>query len=88
VINVFNEFRNWTVFVEIVAGSMFSLKVTKTFRLRGTPVTLLAGLTEVTVGGVVSDGRADVVNAKVKFTAKAFPATSVTPLLPPLTVSV
>ena len=63
------------VLVEIVAGSIFSLKNANTRRLRGTPVAPLAGFTETTVGAVLS---VSVVNDELNVTAKAFPAKSFT----------
>jgi hypothetical protein len=51
-------FLNSIVLVEIVAGSMFSLKVTVTAVLTATPVAPFVGETDATVGGVVSEGTA------------------------------
>jgi hypothetical protein len=61
-----------------------SLNVTVTTVLVATFVALLAGVTLVTVGGIVST----VVKDQVKFVARALPTTSFTPLLPPTTVAV
>jgi hypothetical protein len=56
VINAFVDvFLNSIVLVEIVAGSIFSLRVTVTAVLTATPVAPLVGETDTTVGGVVSD---------------------------------
>ena len=77
-------FRNCTVLVVIVLAVIASLNVAVTFVLVETLVAPLAGLTLLTVGGVVSI----VVKDQVKFVANALPAASFTPLAPPTTVAV
>ncbi len=71
----------------MVADSIASLKVAVTVVPVLTPVAPLAGDVEVTVGGVVS-AAAVVVKDQVTLLASALPATSLTPLAPPLTVAV
>ncbi len=62
----------------IVAGFMASLNVIETVPAVGTFAAPFAGLTAVTVGGVLS-GAGDVVKDDVKLAAMALPATSITP---------
>ena len=80
---------NSMVLVPIVVGFMASLKVTATAIVGATLVAPLAGLTEVTVGRVVSEP-VPVLKVEVKFVAKALPAISLTrgSAVPPLTVRV
>jgi hypothetical protein len=66
---------------------MDSLNVTTGAMPVVTDVAPLAGLNELTVGGVVSMGAA-VVNEEVTSAAKAFPAESFTPAPPPFTTIV
>jgi hypothetical protein len=60
-----------------LAGATASLNVAVTAEPTATPVALFAGLTELTVGGVVS-AAAVVVNVQVRSDARWLPATSVT----------
>ena len=76
---------NNTVLVVMVEAFMASLKVTVTAVLIATFVVPLAGLNELTVGGVVS---ATVVNDELASAANALPAASLTPLAPLLTTIV
>ena len=74
--------------VEIVAAFMFSLNVTVTVTLAATLIAPFVGLTEVTVGLVVSDELL-VLNVDVNVVASALPATSLTrgSVVPPKTLS-
>jgi hypothetical protein len=76
------------VLVEIVDAVIASLKVTVTAVVAATPVAPLAGLTDATVGGVVS--AATVVNVEVNVVARALPAASLTrgSVVPPRTLTV
>ena len=62
-----------------------SLNTTLTAVVVATPVAPDAGLTDVTVGGVVS---VPVVNDQTKSAARALPLESLTPLAPLFTVAV
>ncbi len=73
------------MFVLTVDAVTASLNTTLTAVVPGTPVAPDAGLTEVTVGGVVST---PVVNDQTKSAANALPLTSLTPFAPLLTVAV
>ena len=74
--------------VEIVAAFIFSLNVTATVTLAAMPAAPFAGLTEVTVGLVVSD-EVLVPNVEVNVVANALPAKSLTrgSVVPPRTLS-
>jgi hypothetical protein len=71
----------------IVLAVIASLKVAVTAVVVAIPVAPLAGLTLLTVGGVVSAAAA-VVKDHVKVAARALPAKSFTPFAPPTTVAV
>jgi hypothetical protein len=64
----------------IVDELMASLNVMETVAVVGTFAAPFAGLTALTVGGVVS-GAGDVVKDDVKLAAMALPATSITPVV-------
>jgi hypothetical protein len=68
------------VVVVQVAGSIASLKVAVTFLLTTTPVAVLAGSVELTVGAVVSVA-VPVVKVHVLLAANALPAGSLTPVV-------
>ena len=71
--------------VLMVAGFVASLNTTLTEVVVATPVAPAAGMTDVTVGGVVSTA---VVNDQMKSEASALPLKSLTPFAPPFTVAV
>ena len=71
-----------------MAESISSLKVAVTTVLAATSVVPSRGSTAVTVGGVVSPEGAAVVNDHVEVAARALPAESVTPPVPPSTLAV
>ncbi len=75
-----------TVDVVNVEGFIASEKVAVVFAVTATPIAPLAGLTVVTLGGVTSS--AAVMKLHTLSVANGFPATSVAPLAPPLTVAV
>ena len=62
----------------IVVGLMASLRVAAIFWLSGTPVALLAGFVEMTVGAV---GAGTVLKLQTKLLASGSPCRSVTPAL-------
>jgi hypothetical protein len=80
--------RSSNVAVEIVAGSIASLKVAVTAVVVATAVAPTIGETAVTAGGVVSG--VAVVNDHVTLVASALPATSLArgSVAPPFTVTV
>jgi hypothetical protein len=63
----------------IEVASIGSLKVTVIFPSVRIPMALFAGLTETIVGGTLSGG--DAVKVRVTAVAKAFPTTSVMPIV-------
>src|SRR5579859_69752 len=63
----------------IVAGFMASLKVAATFWLMGTPIALLTGLVEITVGGV--GGAGFVLNVHTKGATSPLPARFCAPVV-------
>ena len=75
-----------TVAVVIVAAFIASEKVAITLVVVVWPPALAAGVTDVTVGGVVSTEA--VVNVQTRSVASGFPARSFTPAAPDFTVAV
>ena len=86
VTRVLAAFLNWNVVPVTVETFTASLKFAVIFPVIPTPVAPLRGDTEVTVGGVLST--VAVVKLHIKLFARAFPARSFTPELPPTIVAV
>jgi len=85
----FAAVASWTVALLTVVGSIISLNVTLTVVFTETPVALLAGVTPLTVGAVLSE-LVLVVNKAENVVASALPAKSLTrgSVAPPLTLTV